>query len=339
MLKLEVAIPAPGMDFDFNDARPMPFLSAPSTPKRFGDYSLSVPSSPSRMAEFYRSFDDFDENTTFTWEQRPATPKSPAAGGGDDFAFDFRSELEENSLSAEELFDGGKIKPLKPPPKHEDRTPLLSPRSPIAQGKKMIREVFSPRKKKDHSDPFATERGRERGPALTSNTSRRAARSLSPYRVSEYPWEEEERKSQESTKQQSAAPPTSKTNSQLSNSSSSTNKSSSRKWRLRDFLLFRSASEGRASDKEYKYPSLFRRPEDAKNSSFRSSDSSSGSASGTRRKAQLSAHELHYKTNKAASEDMKKKTYLPYRQGILGRLAFSPATPHVFGNGVGSLGR
>nr|KYP50945.1 hypothetical protein KK1_027305 [Cajanus cajan] len=48
-------------------------------------------------------------------------------------------------------------------------------------------------------------------------------------------------------------------------------------------------------------------------SSFRSSDS--------RKKGPVSAHELHYAMKKAESEDMKKKTFLPYRQGILGRLA------------------
>lgn len=51
-----------------------------------------------------------------------------------------------------------------------------------------------------------------------------------------------------------------------------------------------------------------------KGSSFRSSDSS-------RRKGPVSAHELHYAMKKAESQDMKKKTFLPYRQGILGRLS------------------
>ncbi|KDP38394.1 hypothetical protein JCGZ_04319 [Jatropha curcas] len=345
---MEVAVPPPTMDFDFDDARPLPFLSAPSTPKRFGDFSLSAPTSPSRMAEFYNRFDD-------AWDSIPPTPKSPNMGDNFDFAFDFKSELVENSLTAEELFDGGKIRPLKPPPRLQvdERSPLSSPRSPrspIAQGKKIIREVFSPRKKKV-SDPFALaaantrkktedDRGRERTPGLGYSSSRKGARSLSPYRVSEYPWEEDERRLQELAKQQTAAPNSKgsmlSSNSSSSSSSSSvstTTKSSSRKWRLRDFLLFRSASEGRASDKDpfrSKYPSFFRKPEDTKNTSFRSTDST-----GSRRKGRVSAHELHYTTNKAASEDLKKKTFLPYKQGILGRFAFNPG--HV--NGFGNLSR
>ncbi|KAJ9186693.1 hypothetical protein P3X46_002238 [Hevea brasiliensis] len=354
MLKMEVVIPPPTMDFDFNNAKPMPFMSAPSTPKRFGDFSLSAPTSPSRVAEFYGHFD------YYAWDANsiPVSPKAVPNNSGDNFAFNFRSELQESSLSAEELFDGGKIRPLKPPPRlHvEERSPLLSPRSPrspTAQGKKIIREVFSRRKKKD-SDPFAVaaentrrrtendgkkrsenDRGTERGPALASSSSRRAARSLSPYRVSEYPWEEEERKLRETTKQSTASNSKASVSSN-SSSSSSTTKSSSRKWRLRDFLLFRSASEGRAADKDpfrIKYPSFFRKPEDAKTTNFRSTDSS-GSVSASTRKGQVSAHELHYTMNKAASEDLKKKTFLPYKQGILGRLAFNPNA-----NGLGNLAR
>jgi hypothetical protein len=36
-----------------------------------------------------------------------------------------------------------------------------------------------------------------------------------------------------------------------------------------------------------------------------------------------SPHELHYTANRAQAEEMKKKTFLPYRQGLLGCLGFS----------------
>ncbi|TQD74905.1 hypothetical protein C1H46_039578 [Malus baccata] len=36
-----------------------------------------------------------------------------------------------------------------------------------------------------------------------------------------------------------------------------------------------------------------------------------------------SLHELHYTANRAQAEEMRKKTYLPYRQGLLGCLGFS----------------
>ncbi|XP_044475003.1 uncharacterized protein LOC123202922 [Mangifera indica] len=347
--EMEIVIPAvPTMEFEFTSARSSPYLSAPASPKRFGEYFFtSAPTSPSGISQFDREFDSLymmnDEHSSvvpFDWEEKPGTPKSQspsraiaATDNEDDFAFNFSKEMEKESLTAEELFDGGKIRPLEPPPRLQldDHTtlksPLLSsrsPRSPISLGKKVIREVFSPRGKKE-TDPFAAaventrkqtqnDRGRERrAPDLSKSSSRRATRSLSPFRVSEYPWEEEETQHQQPIKQSS-----------FSSKPSSTSKSSSRKWRLRDFLLFRSASEGHSRDKEPKYQALFKKHEDTKNSSFRSADSSGEPMSGSRRRGQVSAHELHYTQNKAASENLKKRTFLPYKQGILGRLAVNP---------------
>ncbi|KAB2040774.1 hypothetical protein ES319_D02G105900v1 [Gossypium barbadense] len=340
---MEVVIPSsPIMDFNFNSARSSPRSTAPSTPRRFGECFFSAPTSPTRLSEFYREFDRFsllnDRESSgsavpFDWEVKPGTPKSPFSTG-DDFAFDFTEDLEKTFLSAEELFDGGKIKPLKSPPglkvyDNNQKSPLLSsPRSPFSQGKKIILDAFSPRKQKDRN-PLATAvettqnnkehgRGRERVQDLKlRNSSRRATRSLSPYRVSDkdYPWDVDD-EGKEERKQQQREPTTTK--------QPSLNSKPSRKWRLRDFLLFRSASEGRASGKDplrkYYSSSFSKKPEENKNSSLRSRESS-GSV-GSRRK--ISAHELHYTTNKAASENMKKKTFLPYKQGILGRLSFSP---------------
>ncbi|CAI0465289.1 unnamed protein product [Linum tenue] len=305
---MEVIIPSSpggGMGFDFNDARPLPFLSAPASPRRFGDLTLSAPTSPGRVAEFYRSFENFSE-------EKPGTPKSPKklpSFNDQDFAFDFSADSEMSSLTADELFDDGKIRPLKLPPRmqvEEIKSPLVhsprSPRSPIEQGKRIINR-------------------------------RGAARSLSPYRVSQYPWEEEERQFQ----QQQHPQPEPEHNLQPVSSAApaaaaqGTGKSSSRKWRLRDLLLFRSASEGRAADRDpYRkhaaFGGLFRRHDDVKSCSIRSSDSNGSNSGSMRRKGPVSAHELHYTKNKAASEDMKKRTYLPYKQGILGmRLAFSPS--------------
>lgn len=113
-----------------------------------------------------------------------------------------------------------------------------------------------------------------------------------------------------------------------------------KKWKLKDLLLFRSASEGRATGKNplTKYEALSKREvtEDVKNASFRSTESSVGSSS--RRRAQVSAHELHYTVNRAVSEEMKRKTFLPYKQGLLGCLGFNPGM-HEISRGIGSLTR
>nr|GMD91450.1 Trafficking kinesin-binding protein like [Ipomoea batatas] len=305
---MEVMVPFRGgleMDFDFNSARASPCVTAPSTPRGFGDYYLSAPPSPSHLSQLYRDFDDFlidDEEgksaaeygVPFSWEEKPGKPKK----GEDvfDFAFDVGEECETDSVSAEELFDGGMIKPLEPPPR------------PSSYGRRRKIGGFSPRHKRK-SESFGDEivsvreRGRERVSSLQSS-SRRATRSVSPLRVSQYPWEEQ----QDSAK---PAPPL---------TSSSSSKGLVKKWRLKDFFLFRSASEGRASDKDHlrKYTAAV-----VKGSSFRGGNNDS--LSRRRRRGPISAHELHYTFNKAISEDLKKKTFLPYKQGILGKLAFNPA--------------
>ncbi|XP_027355591.1 uncharacterized protein LOC113865325 [Abrus precatorius] len=315
---MEVVLPSPNGSptkdpFDFNRARISPYLSAPSSPKRFGEYYyLSAPTSPSR---FYSEFDYFSA-TPFDWEEhKPDTPKD---NGDDGFAFFVSGESGNSSRSAEELFDGGKIKPLNEEELLESaKSPLLSkgqPRrsSPIAQGKKAIREALSPRKKKESSDEGLSgeRRGRERS-VNSSNSGRRVARSLSPYRISHYTWDEETHQAQ-TNKEDSVPVPNAP-------SLSSTSSKSSRKWRLRDLLLFRSASEGRGSSKDpfRKFSAMYKKPEEAKASTTRlPSDIPK-----VRRKEPVSAHELHYARKKAESEDLKKRTFLPYKQGILGRLA------------------
>lgn len=45
-----------------------------------------------------------------------------------------------------------------------------------------------------------------------------------------------------------------------------------------------------------------------------------------RRGVPISAHELHYTANRAQAEELRKKTFLPYRQGLFACLGF-PSTP------------
>lgn len=47
------------------------------------------------------------------------------------------------------------------------------------------------------------------------------------------------------------------------------------------------------------------------------------SAATGKRRVPPSPHELHYTANRAQAEEMRKKTFLPYRQGLLGCLGFS----------------
>ncbi|KAL7155117.1 hypothetical protein ABFS83_03G053200 [Erythranthe nasuta] len=292
---MEVMIIPNNLDFDFNSA------TAPSTPKIGGSYYFSAPASPSHLSHFYRHFDGFFAASGGGDGGSAAVPPPVLVDDGD-FAFDVSEEWETASLPpADELFHGGVIKPL-----HEPRL----------QAAAMLI--------KTEADPFTAaglQRGRERVLVKPSkSSSRRAARSLSPIRDHvQYQWEEENKEPPAP-----APPPPSNVCSALS-----ATVKVQRKWRLKDFFLFRSASEGRAAEKD----PLKRYTAALRHSSFRAIDSP-GSRTGSRRKGPVSAHELHYTMNRAVSEDLKKKTFLPYKQGILGRLAFNQAV-HALANGFG----
>lgn len=107
----------------------------------------------------------------------------------------------------------------------------------------------------------------------------------------------------------------------------------SRKWpRLKDFLLFRSASEGRATGRRSKDPiSKFIRRQS--HVSFSEKKKSSGDKKAGREEtarrgcgSAVSPHEMHYTANRAAAVERMKKTPLPFqRQGLLGFNPFNPA--------------
>ncbi|XP_028757693.1 uncharacterized protein LOC114716797 [Neltuma alba] len=257
------------------------YSSAPSSPPEFMTFIvISTPSSPSTMLHPL------------------LLPSKKPNEGDDDFAFFVSQESDAASLTAEELFDGGMIKPFK-----GDMFPCLS-KSPVVSNRdeKGADHVLSQKKNRE---PLEERRGRDRTPAglLPSNSGRRGARSHSPYRVSQHTWGEEHEQRRPQHQHQGTR------------EESSSSFKSSRKWKLRDFLLFRSASEGQGSSKDplRKYSALYKKPEDAR--------SSTDSPSGSSRRGPISPHEFHYAIKKAQSQDLKKKTFLPYKQGILGRLA------------------
>ncbi|XP_062018918.1 probable membrane-associated kinase regulator 3 [Rosa rugosa] len=405
-MEMKVALPAPPVDFNFDSACSSPYLTAPSSPTRFGNYYFSAPTSPNRSSSFYRQFNDFDYNLSststkyspssipFKWEEKPGIPKSRATINGDDledFEFNFSGQLEKASLPADELFDGGKIKPLKPPPRLHVSTNRkqdpgsssgISPRSPsprssrvLCQGKRMVQDVLSPRHlhRKVDSDPFTaameetrrdcyrdeydyaeeefqSRRGRERMSRMPSrhvNASiRKGTRSLSPLRIPDIMFDDVASPAPTASTSNSSIKPA--TPSSISSAYSSILSAISfskvnKKWKLKDFLLFRSASEGRATtgkDPLRKYSLLSTKKsmsEDVKNSSFRSTDSV-GSVS-SRRRGPVSPHELHYTVNRAVTEEMRRKTVLPYKHGLLGCLGFNHGLHEISRGAFGSLAR
>ncbi|KAJ0604166.1 hypothetical protein HanRHA438_Chr02g0058371 [Helianthus annuus] len=168
----------------------------------------------------------------------------------------------------------------------------------------VIKTVGPVSEERAFSDRRICERGRERGfssSRLPSSRSRRT-RSLSPLGASDYRREQQ--------------PMTPRTKPTATPSCSADN--GSKRWSFKDLFLFRSASEGRAMDKYplKKYFTInWRNDQETRNTC------ESGSVS--KRRGRVSAHELHYNLNRANSNEMKKKTYLPYKHGILGGLSFN----------------
>ncbi|KAK1407542.1 hypothetical protein QVD17_39160 [Tagetes erecta] len=242
----------------------------------------------------------FPVTVPFAWEHKPGVPNPFYKFLEQDFAFDVSGEFSCESVSAEELFDGGVIK-------------------------------FSEMKTDSSPSSFSSFSG-------LSASTRRRTQSFSTRRGWEVPWEEpQEKEKQESPTTKNIKPDHGASSFPMLSASSSAK--GSRKWRLRDLFLFRSASDGRAMDQDplKKYSGILRKhDEDFMKSCTKSIEPQTrpGSSSGSKRKEAVSAHELHYKINRAVANEMKKKTFLPYKQGILGRSAVNPSV-HALSNGFG----
>ncbi|KAL6527405.1 hypothetical protein OROGR_016495 [Orobanche gracilis] len=217
-------------------------VTRPLSPKNIGEYYFSAPTSPSHLSRFYNKNSDalfasgndtggygLSSTVPFDWEEKPGTPKSPGRSNikGDDFAFDMSRNYETAPLSAEELFDGGLIKPLKPPPWLHQSPAARSRQNPGASPRKSI----SPTRKVIH------------GALFSQRLNNIKARSLSPIRGRQFSSEDKEG---EEVKRNPSASAPGKCN---------------KKWRLKDFFLFRSASEGHAVNKylKKKYMAALRR--------------------------------------------------------------------------------
>ncbi|KAM7252542.1 hypothetical protein ACFE04_024425 [Oxalis oulophora] len=253
------------VDFNFDSTCSSPYMTAPSSPQRFGFTPLANPE------------DDHH------------------------FEFNFSGQLDQKALlsDADDLFDAGRIKPLN----INNSTTTSSTSSSIIV---------------DDYDSKNENRGRNRS---DNYYVRHRTRSLSPMRISDIIIEDEE-----DQLDVTSATRNSKLAAILSVISFNYNK----KWKLKDLLLFRSASEGHSTRKVDKFSRY-----EVKDSSFRATESLIGPSSVSSFRHR-SAHEMHYTTNRAISEEMKRKTFLPYKQGLLGCLGFNP---HEVSTRIGSMPR
>ncbi|KAK1433517.1 hypothetical protein QVD17_10428 [Tagetes erecta] len=293
---MEVVVPV-NPDFQFNASA---YANAPSTPRLIGDY-YSAPASPARISESYTEFDEqllFSEEVGHRDNSHATVP----------FAWEERPGVPKSTTNFFDDFAFDVSGELQ-------RDSSVTAEDLFHGG--VIKHVAVEEKN------IEKERGRERtNTGLPCSRSRRTRSLPPPFRGSEQP----------------LTTPNTTQNTTCTTLSASGSGKGSKKWSFMDLFLFRSASDGRAMDRDplKKYSSIFwKHDEDFRNSTLRDrSGSGSGSGSGSKRRGRVSAHELHYTVNRAVSNDMKKKTFLPYKQGILGRLAFNPSA-QALSNGFG----
>ncbi|XVF72710.1 hypothetical protein PTKIN_Ptkin12aG0142200 [Pterospermum kingtungense] len=337
----------PRFSEDFDSTCSTPYVSAPSSPGRgpTSGYFFSAPASPMHfvLSSAPSATRPFSSDSSFF----------SAQSDGSAFEFEFSSRFSSSSSmpvgsmsSADELFLNGQIRPMKLS-SHLQKPQILTPLLDLDVEDEDDVEL----KEKDRE----TSRGRDL--KLRSRSLHRKARSLSPLRNPEFQWEEEEEEcSREANKEVSQrileglkeAPISNETTPSCSASSSRSSSSgrNSKKWIFLKDLLYRSKSEGRGNGKEKFWTSISFSPSKEKKiqtqdekapppSKQKQKESKQQGAVGkkvslgkpangvAKRRVPPSPHELHYTTNRAQAEEMKKRTYLPYRQGLFGCLGFS----------------
>lgn len=326
----------PRFSEDIDSTCSTPFVSAPSSPGHAAPsgYFFSAPASP---MHFILSNEKHKSSSS---EYEPVFLSADSGS----FEFEFSSRFSPSGsggigsmISADELFFNGQIRPMKL------SSHLQRPQDVVGED-------------------GANVRGRDLRVRGAKHSHHRKARSMSPFRTgTQHEWQglraaaaavgggdqlETETKDDESNETTPSC--------SASSSRSSSSGRNSKKWIFLKDLLHRSKSEGRANTKERFWSTISFSPakekkksspspalspsssRDEKNLSSEPKNARKVRAAGKptngvwRRRVPPSAHELHYTTNRAQAEEMKKKTFLPYRQGLLGCLGFSSKSYGAF---------
>ncbi|KAG0521199.1 hypothetical protein BDA96_08G140600 [Sorghum bicolor] len=272
-----------------------PFVSAPSSPARDPSFSAagcfySAPASPARGGP--GTADEYEYGCEL----------------GFDFDFDFSSRCPSPAAaamsSADELFHNGQIRPMRL------ASFLLRPQAlPPLDG-----DVPPPPQPPSEQPAPAGAEADERGRLRSRSVHHRRYRSLSPFRARWLPPSSSPAKSVKpaAAGDAEAAPSASRSSSSSSTASSASSSSSSsrsyyRRWGFLKDILHRSKSDGGGGE----------RPPLPSNPSPAPKRSPSPAASRGHGRARRSAHARLYEARRAEAEEMRRRTFLPYRQGLL----------------------
>ncbi|KAK6941055.1 Protein of unknown function DUF1645, plant [Dillenia turbinata] len=327
-----------GVSEEIDSTCSTPYVSAPSSPGRsHSGYYFSAPASPMHFVLL--------SSAATTCSLSSPTDSNHSASKSGSLEFEFSSQFSNadcsesgSMISADELFLNGQIRPMKLS-SHLQTPQILAPLLDLeAEDEEEGEEIVM--------------RGRDL--RLRSRSMHRKTRSMSPLRNE--PFQRRNDVVLKEQKQITEAAETTPSDESASSSRSSSSGRNSKKWIFLKDLLYRSKSEGRANsrDKFDKFWSSFspklealkqkktqeqqQQPKEEKEKeSEREKDKDKVATEKEKkkkkkkkpmngvgkRKVQRSPHELHYTANREKAEELKKKTFLPYRQGLLGCLGFS----------------
>ncbi|CAN6351991.1 unnamed protein product [Urochloa humidicola] len=278
---------------DEESACSTPFVSAPSSPARDPSFSAAG-------CCFYSA---------------PASPARGGPGAGDEFGcdeigfefdFDFSSRCPSPAAaamsSADEIFLNGQIRPMRL------ASFLLRPQAlPPLTGDVPADHLPPPPEAEAEARAAAAADGRNR---FRSRSVHRRSRSLSPFRSHWFSPSSSPAPAASSGEPAAAevAPSASRSSSSSSTASSSSSSRSYRRWGFFKDLLHRSKSDSG------KHPSNPPPPPAPAPAPKRNT---SPAASRGRGRARGSAHARLYEARRAEAEEMRRRTFLPYRQGLL----------------------
>ncbi|CAD5171757.1 unnamed protein product [Musa acuminata subsp. malaccensis] len=332
---------------DSCSSSPAPFGSDPSSPGRAAGYYFSCPASP---VHYVLSSPPYSFSSSPTADP-VAADEAPASGN---FEFD-GADPGGTMTSADELFLNGLIRPIKVH-SHVLRPRPLPPLMDFGDEDDEEGEEKEWQEKEEGRGRNLTFRSRSVHRRTRSMSPLRSPR----FQWQEDEDEKQEAVKEHEVfdpdpKEASPTPPESASSSR-SSSSSSGGRNSKRWIFLKDLLLYRSKSEGsgrgNGKEKEKFWHSISFSPSSKPKAPLPPSPATAGTSAsspaqeqnktkpsqrpangiGRRRGAAAaaaaaaaspSAHERHYTANRAQSEEMRRRTFLPYRQGLLGCLGFS----------------
>ncbi|RRT53189.1 hypothetical protein B296_00017791 [Ensete ventricosum] len=327
-----------GSTIDGSSSTSTPFVNASSSPGReggaataaAGGYFFSCPASP---VHFVLS------SPPYSFSPSAASVAIDEAFGSGSFEFDGAAPGG-TMISADELFLNGQIRPMKLS-SHHLRPQPVAPLMDLDDDGDDVEEA-----KEMAALGTPEEGGKGRRLRIRGRFIHRRTRSMSPFRSPRFRCQgnEEEEEEQEEAKELEFNPGP-KEAATAPESASSSGSRNSKPWIfLKDLLLYRSKSEGSGGgngrEKEKLWHSISFSPSSKSKSSSglppapeqNKTKPSKRLANGSGRR-RPTAHERHYTANRAQAEEMRRRTFLPYRQGLLGCLGFTCGSYGVF-NGL-----